>query len=92
MAREPKKFHFELNEEEADEIRNAKGSGGHQSLHRKLVDALEDGNLSVELNDCELGEIIRYIALYKSGGFQGRLGRAFKRELRNLLLGPLKLN
>jgi hypothetical protein len=84
MPREAKRFEFHLTEAEANEIRNAHGSGGHQGLHRRLTDQLENG-LVVSLNDAELGELIRYMTQYKSGGFQGRLRAAFERSLRDQL-------
>lgn len=84
MAKEPKRFEFHLTEEEADEIRNARGSGGHQSLHRRLTEELENG-LMVTFDDAELGELIRYMTQYKGGGFQGRLRAAFGRSLKGQL-------
>lgn len=84
-GRKPKPFVFTLTPEEAVLITEAKGSGGHQSLHRRLVAQLAKGNLTITFNDAQLGELIRYITRYKSGGFQGRLRKAFLRSLHELL-------
>ena len=81
----PKPFIFTLLPDEALEIMEAHGSGGHQSLHRRLVTELERGDLTVVLSDKQLGELIRYMTRYESGGFQGRLRRAFERSLRELM-------
>jgi len=66
-------------------VTGAEGSGGHQELHRRLTDQLANGNLEVRFNDAQLGELIRYMTQYGSGGFQGRRRRAFIRPLRELL-------
>jgi hypothetical protein len=84
-GRPPKPFILTLLPEEAREIMEAHGSGGHQSLHRRLVEELERGDLTVILSDKQLGELIRYMTRYESGGFQGRLRRAFERSLRELM-------
>lgn len=91
MARTPKPFVFKLTEEEAAEIAGPAGDGGHQSLHRRLNDELADGERTVTFDDAEMGELIRYMTQYKSGGFQGRLKRAFIRSLEEQLglKGPL---
>lgn len=85
MAREPKPFVFTLSFEEASEITGASGSGGHQELHRRLTQELERGDNQVTFTDEQLGELIRYMIQYGSGGFQGRLRRAFSRSLADLL-------
>jgi hypothetical protein len=85
-GRPPKPFIFVLLPEEAREITEANGTGGHQSLHRRLVAELERGGLTIVLSDKQLGELIRYMTQYESGGFQGRLRRAFERSLRELLI------
>lgn len=81
MARAPRPFEFKLTNAEAAELTGPAGEGGHQSLHRRLIDELASGNLTVTFDDAELGELIRYMTQYKSGGFQGRLRRAFIRSL-----------
>jgi hypothetical protein len=85
MAKAPKPFVFTLTEAEVAEIEGPSGSGGHQSLHRRLLDELAAGDQTVTFDDCELGELIRYMTQYKSGGFQGRLRRAFIRSLEQQL-------
>jgi len=82
--RPPKPLVFTLTPEEALEITEAKGSGGHQSLHRRLVTELAEGNLTITFTDRQFGELVRYVTRYESGGFQGRLRRAFERSLREL--------
>lgn len=84
MAREPKPFQFTLTPDEAAELTGAVGEGGHQELHRRLSSELAHG-LTVTFDDCELGELIRYMTRYGSGGFQSRLKRAFGRSLRELV-------
>lgn len=84
VGKAPKPFEFHLTQAEADEINNAAGEGGHQSLHRKLVDQLKNGNV-IYLDDAGLGEVIRYMTQYKGGGFQGRLRNAFERSLKEQL-------
>ena len=80
MSREPKPFVFTLTDEEIKEIADAVGSGGQQQLHRRLTAELEKGR-EVTFNDTQLGELVRYMTQYGSGGFQGRLRRAFIRSL-----------
>ena len=80
-----KPFVLTLTPDEALEITEARGKGGHQSLHRRLVTELAKGDLNITLNDRQFGELVRYMTRYKSGGFQGRLRRAFERSLRELL-------
>jgi hypothetical protein len=85
MTKPPRPFSFNLTPEEADAIRGAEGSGGQQTLHRRLVDELDANNGVVTFDDQELGTLIRYMTQYGSGGFQDRLREAFGRNLRNLL-------
>jgi len=84
-GRTPKPFVFTLREEEAAEIGEARGTGGHQTLHRRLVSELARGDLTILFTDAQLGELIRYMTRYESGGFQDRLRRAFGRSLEELL-------
>jgi hypothetical protein len=83
--RKPKPFIFQLTPGEALEIMEARGSGGHQSLHRRLVTELSREDLTVTLDDRQFGELVRYMTQYESGGFQARLYRAFERSIRKLL-------
>jgi hypothetical protein len=84
MARQPKPFTFTLTDPEIAELTGPVGEGGHQSLHRRLLDELANGP-TVTFDDAELGELIRYMTQYGSGGFQGRLYRAFIRSLKEQL-------
>ena len=84
-GRQPRPFSFVLTPEEALIITDARGQGGQQSLHRRLVEQLANGNLTIEMDDRRFGELIRYMTRYGSGGFQGRLKEAFKRVLGDLL-------
>jgi hypothetical protein len=56
------------------------GQGGHQTLHTRIRQELALGP-TVTFNDEQLGELIRYMSQYGSGGFQGRLRRAFIRSI-----------
>ncbi len=85
MARGPRPFRFQLTPGEANAIRGAVGSGGQQTLHRRIVAELNANNGAVTFNDEELGILIRYMTQYGPGGFQDRLRKAFSRELRALL-------
>lgn len=84
-GRQPRPFAFTLTPEEALVITEARGQGGQQNLHRRLVDQLANGNLTVEMDDRRFGELIRYMTRYGSGGFQGRLRAAFRRVLGDML-------
>ena len=84
-GRAAKPFIFHLEPEEALLITEAKGSGGQQTLHRRLVTELAKGDLTITLNDSQFGELIRYMTRYGSGGFQNRLRDAFRRVLGDLL-------
>lgn len=84
-GRTPKPFVFTLRPEEAVALEEAHGTGGHQTLHRRLLKELAHGNLTILFTDAQLGELIRYMTRYQSGGFQGRLHRAFDRSLKELL-------
>jgi hypothetical protein len=81
MGKAPKPFEMTLTEDEAAEISKPSGQGGHQSLHKRLLAVLDTGSRIFHFNDCELGELVRYMTQYGSGGFQGRLRKAFTRSL-----------
>ena len=83
-SRAPRPFTVTLAIEEAAHLMGPAGRGGQQVLHRKLNKQLEDGNLKIKLTDPELGMIIRYMTQYGSGGFQGRLRKAFWRSFREI--------
>jgi hypothetical protein len=84
-GRQPKPFVLSLTPDEALMITGARGQGGQQTLHRRLVGQLANGNLTIELDDRRFGELVRYMTRYGSGGFQGRLKNAFQRSLGDLL-------
>ena len=84
-GRAAKPFIFHLEPEEALLITEARGTGGQQKLHRRLVAELTKGDLTITLNDSQFGELIRYMTRYGSGGFQNRLRDAFRRVLGDLL-------
>lgn len=83
IGRTAKPFEFQLSEAEAAEITGAVGTGGHQSLHRRLCAQLEKGR-TLTLTDEQMGELIRYLTRYGSGGFQDKLRRAFARSFADL--------
>jgi hypothetical protein len=89
ISRTAKPFEFELTDAEADEIKGAIGTGGHQSLHRRLLAQLEKGH-TLTLSDEQMGELIRYMTRYGSGGFQSRLHRAFARSFLDLFAPILR--
>ena len=80
MARPPKPFTFTLDPAEIAEMLAPSGQGGHQSLHKRIRAALALGP-TVTFDDEQLGELIRYMSQYGSGGFQGRLRKAFIRSV-----------
>ena len=80
MPRQPRSFVFTLTAAETSELEPPSGQGGHQSLHARLRAELAAGP-TVSFDDQQMGELIRYMSQYGSGGFQGRLRRAFLRSL-----------
>jgi hypothetical protein len=88
MPREAKPFVFVLMDAEIAELQEPSGEGGHQNIHKMILDQLADGKKTVTLNDNQLGQLIRYMTAYGSGGFQGRLHRAFVRSIYGLLAVP----
>lgn len=75
---------FKLDANEIAEIRKAiNGSGGYQTLLRKLAPAIQNDG-SITLDDETLGHIVRMCA-YGPGGYQGRLRNAFRRSVGDLL-------
>lgn len=85
MTRDARPFRLQLTPDEADAICGAVGSGGQQTLHRRIVEELDANGGAVTFDDGELGTLIRYMTQYGSGGFQDRLRSAFSRELKHLL-------
>lgn len=86
MSNDGEPFAFTLEDAEADLLTGTEvvGSGGLQSLQRRLQAQLAEGR-TVTFDNAELGQLIRYISQYGSGGFQGRLRKAFSRSLYDLL-------
>ena len=82
-----------LNATERKLITEPVGSGGHQYLHRDLVDVIEyghhldNGGVIIVLPDELLGRTIRCAIEYGSGGFQGRLRKALGRALSRGMVG-----
>ncbi len=87
MTREAKPIAFTLTKEEASYLMEPAGEGGQQQLADLLKGQLENGNLTILLDDAELGKLIRYMTQYGSGGFQGRLQKAFRRPITSLIAG-----
>ncbi len=78
-------FSFTLSGSEQAALREPAGAGGHQALQALLIERLQEGNGTLELDDAELGKVIRYMTQYQGGGFQNRLRAGFIRSLRELL-------
>jgi hypothetical protein len=76
---------------QAKHIVEPSGPGGHQAFHRRLLETanvLDDGSYTWELDDEHLGELIRHFQYgwdKGSGGFQGRLRKAFGSKLAMML-------
>jgi len=79
-GRAPKPFEFTLTPQEIAMLRAPAGEGGQQGYHKRLMDQLAESP-TVRLSDEELGELIRYMSRYGSGGFQDRLQKAFLRSI-----------
>ena len=85
MGKPAKPLTLTLTAAEAAELLAPAGAGGQQTFHQLIRDQLEDGNLTVSFDDDQLGKLIRYMTQYGPGGFQGRLRKAFKRPLLELI-------
>jgi hypothetical protein len=85
MPRVPKKFAFTLLPAEAAVLIRPSGKGGHQNLHKDIRSQLAATGNQLELDDGQMGEALRYMLLYGSGGFQGRLRKALLRSLRTMM-------
>lgn len=90
MSRDAKPFIFELLQPEIDQLVETpvSGGGGLQNLQVRLRDELAKGS-SVTFTDAQLGQLIRYMTRYGSGGFEVRLHRAFARSIYDLLATKL---
>jgi hypothetical protein len=78
-------FRFTLDAGEIAQITGAEivGSGGLQTLLRKLHAQLERGD-TVEFDNAGLGQLVRYMTRIGGGGFETRLRRAFGRSFLDL--------
>ena len=74
-----------LTANEAAELLAPVGAGGQQGFQQEVINQLQNGNLTISLDDDQLGKLIRYMTQYGPGGFQGRLRKAFRRPLLRLL-------
>ena len=75
---------FDLTQAENAELAKAvNGQGGYQTLLREIRPLVQP-NGSLTIDDEQLGRIVRMCA-YGSGGFQGRLRKAFKSHVRSLM-------
>jgi hypothetical protein len=55
------------------------GSGGFQSLIKRLQDSVDRTTNTISISDADLEKIRNYTEGYGEGGFQGRMKRAFGR-------------
>lgn len=85
MPPAPRPIVFTLTDEEAAYLLVPVGDGGQQTFHEGLLAQLQSGNRAVAFTDDQLGKLIRYMTQYGPGGFQGRLRKAFRRSLLELL-------
>jgi len=84
---EPKPIGFTITDEEGAAISEPQGGGGQRSFHRRLIDALANGNRTLSFNDAETGYLFRNMTYGwddKGGGFQSRLKKAFLRSFREM--------
>ncbi len=85
MPKEARPVALTLNADEAAEILAPAGQGGQQGFQKEIIQQLQGGNLVILFDDDKLGKLIRYMTQYGPGGFQGRLRKAFRRPLLELL-------
>jgi hypothetical protein len=73
---------FELNADELAELeRPVNGSGGFQSLLRRLQSQVNRATSEIRLSDTDIGDIANYAYDYEQGGWQDRLESIFGRVL-----------
>ena len=89
MPGKAKPFVFELTDKESREFKLPVGDGGRQDLEQNIIDQLTKTPNVVELDDRNMGKVLRYMSQYdgkkptgEGGGLQGRLHRAFSRSLK----------
>jgi len=87
MSKAPRPFAIRVNKFEASVILEYERAGGFQDFHRSIADQLQDGRLEVVFDDEGLGKLIRLMTQYGSGGFQGALKKAFRRNLGRMIAG-----
>jgi hypothetical protein len=85
MTKTAKPIILVLTEEEAAVLLEPIGSGGQQTFQQGIINQLQGGNLAVAFDDDQIGKLFRYMTQYGRGGFQARLGKAFRRPLLELL-------
>jgi hypothetical protein len=85
MPKAPRPIVLTLTQTEAAELLTPMGDGGQQAFHQGIIGQLQGGNLGIAFDDEQLGKLIRYMTQYGPGGFQGRLRKAFRRSLLELL-------
>ncbi len=85
MSKAPRPVILALTQDEASELLAPAGEGGQQVFQQGLIQQLQSGNLNVASSDEQLGKLLRYMTQYGSGGFQGRLRKAFRRPLLALI-------
>ncbi|WP_191569594.1 hypothetical protein [Paracoccus yeei] len=76
---------FVLTPDEAKILqRDVNGQGGLQSFMRRLQAKFDPASREIELDDDEVGRIVRMIG-YGPGGFETRLRDVFRRPLREAI-------
>jgi hypothetical protein len=85
MPKSPRPLVLILTQDEAMELLAPAGEGGQQGFQEWIISQLQNGNLAVAFDDDQLGKLIRYMTQYGPGGFQGRLRKAFRRSLLELI-------
>lgn len=87
MGKAPRKAKITLNAAQAADLRAPwNGPGGFQTLGPALAGRLSPIN-EVELDDREIGAIIRYMS-YVSSGFRGRIRHIFRDHITALMNVP----
>jgi hypothetical protein len=85
MGKAARPIPLTLTADEAAQLLAPAGDGGQQIFQQQMIDQLQGGNLVVAFDDDQLGKLIRYMTQYGPGGFQGRLRKAFRRPLLELI-------
>ena len=85
MGKPAKPVTLVLTADEAADLLAPVGAGGQQGFQQQLIAQLQAGSLTMAFDDDQLGKLIRYMTQYGPGGFQGRLRKAFRRSLLELL-------